>query len=563
MLAFELFLKNRDSPGVDAKSLKPIKKIIFKNSSWVIDSKTIEEYGSATPAKFSSLQNWLSMPLSTSNAEKLNLPDFRTSSAQPSPYVMVYGTMKTNKSKESMLILSIGKSPSVISHTFDVKSGAVAKKESQVTLKLEKKNYMVGKNSLFEQYVKSGLVDSDGKLNKKTYEEIILKFIEFATKRKLDNPFVGNINFSLFLVPSNEKISFDSPESKKDSSKSFKDSFGSSAQGFASGATKTSKFLSFDDKAFTLNCKQDSEFYENIGIGSQSLDKIYFPKEQTFNISGMSWVFTDISSNIYKFVETRRGIFSQIYENYKIISESNHTNKEKAVIKVICYKQQQAKQEIMIDENLTMEKMNRMFTNINNADIPFHAFEILIESIGKSVLWSAYLYAVKNFLSENMIPKDYLLSIFSKMLRSKIHSWLKTKSTDEQKEFFSQSEFCIKTLTNRTHDQNIMNTNEEFAFKIGQIAKRYIDFKQKISEENNSLKDILTYSKYDREKLRFVLQRIGIGVNLAKANEKDVSAINEVISSLYPKNEIEDSEAHKDYSYFFYKGFYQNKEVLA
>jgi hypothetical protein len=73
----------------------------------------------------------------------------------------------------------------------------------------------------------------------------------------------------------------------------------------------------------------------------------------------------------------------------------------------------------------------------------------------------------------------------------------------------------------------------------------------------------LTYSKYDREKLRFVLQRIGIGVNLAKANEKDVSAINEVISSLYPKNEIEDSEAHKDYSYFFYKGFYQNKEVLA
>jgi len=343
---------------------------------------------------------------------------------------------------------------------------------------------------------------------------------------------------------------------------SFTDSFGKASSKIASGTTKTAKFLSYDDKAFTLNCKQNSEFYKNLGIGDKSFEKIYFPKEQTFTISQMKWAFMDISSSETKFIETRRGIYSQLYENYDIIASQNPTQKGMVLLKVICYKEQQAKQEILIDENMTMDKMQRLFQGVKKEDIPFHAFEVLIETVGKSVLWNNYLYAIKNFLAESKIPKSYLLKIFTKILRSKIHDWLKIKTVEEQSEFFVQTEFCIKSLSMSTTIKSFMSPNEEFAFAVGQISRHYVEFKEKIGEKSNSLKDILTYSKYDREKLRFVLQRIGIGINLAKANDKDISEITKTVDKLHPKDEISDEEAHKDYSYFFYKGYY-TKEIIA
>ena len=53
-----------------------------------------------------------------------------------------------------------------------------------------------------------------------------------------------------------------------------------------------------------------------------------------------------------------------------------------------------------------------------------------------------------------------------------------------------------------------MNNNEDFAYKVGIMARLYIDFKNEVEERSGSLRDLLTYSKYDREKLRFVLRRI-------------------------------------------------------
>jgi hypothetical protein len=108
-----------------------------------------------------------------------------------------------------------------------------------------------------------------------------------------------------------------------------------------------------------------------------------------------------------------------------------------------------------------------------------------------------------------------------------------------------------------------MNPNEEFAYRVGQIARNYIDFKQKIGEESNSLRDILTYSKYDRDRLRFVIQRVSIGINLAKTNDHDITEITKKVSSLQPKEEILDNEAQRDFSYFFYKGYYTTQEVIA
>jgi hypothetical protein len=100
-----------------------------------------------------------------------------------------------------------------------------------------------------------------------------------------------------------------------------------------------------------------------------------------------------------------------------------------------------------------------------------------------------------------------------------------------------------------------VNKNEEYAYKIGVIAGKYVKFKREKKEANNSTNDILTYSKYDRERLRFVYQRVGIGVSLSKVNTDDIS---QSIKNELPKEEIDDTQAHEDYSYFFYKGAFEN-----
>lgn len=568
MLAFELYLKNKDSKSGDPKSLKPIKKIIYQNNTPTIDKKTIEEYGSEISDKFQAVQEWLSMPLTTCDASLLNLPDFRRSPAQPNPYFEIYCTLKTNKSKESILTLSIGKKPNTVEYSLDINSGEISKKtNSNVKLKIDSNNYKISNNNLFDKYVESKLIDENGVVNKNIFEEIVTRFFDYAKRKSLENPKIGSQSFSIFVLPSNGQIIYQQKEQKKlkikNEPKSFTDAFGNISSEYASTSTKTSPFLSFDDKAFTINCMKGENFYQNLGIGKASLDKVYFPKDQTFNISGMNWVFTDISNNYYKFKDTRHGIFSQLFDNYKIISEKQSPERKKAILKIICFKSTQKKLEILIDENLTMDKMKRMFSNLKPSEIPNHAFEVLIETSGKTTLWNHYIYTIKNFLSETKLPKDYLLAIFSKMIKQKIYDWLKLKTGMEQKEFFLKSDFCLKHLSVGTTPSSFMNSNEEFAFNVGQIARHYIEFKQKIKEESNSLKDILTYSKYDREKLRFVIQRIGIGINLAKANDSDISNITKIITSLQPKEEISDNESQKDFSYFFYKGYYTNQEVLA
>lgn len=113
-----------------------------------------------------------------------------------------------------------------------------------------------------------------------------------------------------------------------------------------------------------------------------------------------------------------------------------------------------------------------------------------------------------------------------------------------------------------------MNDNEQYAHSVGVIAAEYIKFKESIGESNNSLRDILAYSRYDREKLRFVMQRMGLGLSLSKAPEEKIKKMELFIRDNQPSVEIRDDSAYNDYSYFFYKGFFSKnasmkKEELA
>ena len=79
MLAYELYLMNRKSKrNLDATSKDPIKKIFYSKNTIKIDPTTNEAFGTPKTNKTKFLQEWLTMPLLTTSAEKLNLPDKRT-----------------------------------------------------------------------------------------------------------------------------------------------------------------------------------------------------------------------------------------------------------------------------------------------------------------------------------------------------------------------------------------------------------------------------------------------------------------------------------------------------
>lgn len=563
MLAYELFHNNKYSDVPDIKKQFPIKKIFYKKRKITIDKTTLEEYGSTETETTKQLQNWLVMPLNTIDLKKLNLPDYRTGTAGANPYIEIYGYLKTNKSLESKLILSIGKKPNHIEYVLDLNSDEIqSNSNGKIILKLDQKNYFLKSNSLFSEYVNSEIIDEKCILNVKVYDEIIQKFLEFAKKQESNFTKIGNNPFRIYILPDNSIIEF-KKESKTNNSEqeSFVDYFGNTVTNYASTPTKTAKFLSFDDKAFTINCMQESNFYQNLGIGNTSLKKVYTDSSQTFNINRLDWTFTDISNPDFKFVETKKGILTQLYENYRLLSKDKGT-KSMAQLKVICIRINQAKQEVLIDENLTMDKMNKMFSNIK--EIPPLCFEkVLIYTSGQNPIWNTYLYVAKNFLAGNKIPKSYLLSFFNKILKQNRYDWIKLKSKSEQNDFFLRTDFCLKSLSTLNDPKSHMDQNEEFAEKIGQIARTYIEFKQNNSETDNSLSDILTYSKYDRERLRFIVSRIGRGVQLSKVSDNIKKEVTKKISSLQPSKEIEDDSSSKDYSYFFFKGYYTNLKIVT
>jgi hypothetical protein len=562
MLAYELFLNNKDSELNNPKTQLPIKKIFYKKGKITIDETTLEEFGSPETTSTRQLQNWLSMPLNTINVHKLNLPDYRTGTAGANPYIEIYGYVKTNRSLETKVILSIGKKPNYVEHVLDVTKQIVEKKsDGKIILKLNNKNYFLKSQTLFSEYVNSELIDKNSVLNLKEYDKIIEKFLDFVKKQK-SNFTVGNNSFRLYILPDKSQIEYKEETKKKStSSESFVDYFGNTVNDYASNPTKTAKFISSDDRAFTINCAQKSNFYKNLGIGNSSLEKIYADSSQTFNINRLNWTFTDIMNPDFKFKETKKGILTQLYENYKLLSKDKGT-KSSAQLKVICIRVNQAKQELLIDENLTMDKMKKMFSNIE--DVPALCFEkVLIDNSGQNPIWNTYLYVVKNFIAGNKVPKNYLLSFFTKILKQKRFEWIKLKNKYEQNDFFLRTDFCLKSLCITNDSNSYMDDNEKFSQSIGKIARAYIEFKQSNGETDNSLSDILTYSKYDRERLRFIVSRVGRGVQLSKISDDKKKIITTKISSLTPSVEIEDDVSSKDYSYFFFKGYYSNMEIVA
>ncbi len=443
--------------------------------------------------------------------------------------------------------------------------------ENALKIRVNKTDYRTENNiTIYDLYKKYNVISNDS-LDSNIFYKISKEFFNFIKSKWIDE-FANSkeksmgTRFLLIILPSSKKIHYMPKTVDEDNDQDkIVDSFGNETSGFPKDATQTAKFLSFDDPAFSLNCRTKNEFYQNLSIGKNSFKTINIPNESVFNISGLSWIFTDLDDPSYKFEQAKKGIYHQLLSNYlKLKQKVGDSYQKQSCIKIICFEKNQAKLEILFDDNLTMQSMRKIFQRFNNIDIfqsniPRNALEILIDKgSGTKIIWSMYINAIQSLLHEKKINRNLILSFFIKKIRAKIFEWItRPKNNFEIIEFFDKSEFCIKILTTSDLDITIMNPNEEYAYKLGLIAGRYVTFKKNADEQSNSLKDILTYSKYDREKLRFVFHRIGIGINISNSNESNMKNMLDYIKQNHPSNEISDDDANKDYSYFFYKGVFR------
>lgn len=558
MLAFELYRKNRESTVNNPNKESLFKKIFYYNGVATLDIKTCEEYGSRVLDSSRAVQECLQMPLNTIEIDELNLPDYATSNVQSPPYIRLYG--KIHGGKMEIKIQGKKDKDDTLSGSRTYILDLVTKKttslsEGKTIVRVDQKKYTIDGKPLFEKYVESTLIDGNSILNGKACDVVVSALFEAA--KSLD-PVKANIPFLVYVLPFDGKIGYVGDEPVKGGPK-FIDSFGNKTTHYSNSTTQNTKFLTYDDPIYTPNCKGRSGFYRNIGIGAESLAKVYVDKRYATAISGMTWIFVDLNEDVEPANDIgRHGLLAWLKANYdkmKIITQGNVG--ADSMMKVMCIKQAKSQQEVLVDENLTMKRLGDMFDGL--PDIPTLCLEVLIDTSGSGPVWDTYMDVARRFLSGKRVSRKHLLMFFVRYLAKKGLRWRSDRrSAPEVQKFFARSRFCLLALNKGGRKSDHMEVGEHYAESVGRLAKIYVEFKKVIGDGSNSLSDILSYSKYDRDKLRFVVARVGRGIQLTNASDTAKSRLESEMAQLDMRSEIEDAYSHKDYSYFFYRGYYWN-----
>jgi hypothetical protein len=510
-------------------------------------------------ASVSFFQESLAMPLS--NLSSVGLPNKGTGANSKKPYVEFYGVYDKNKLKLS--IAGKGKKQKetyTYEYNFETDKETISNASSDLLLlRLDAESYFIDDILLFDVYRNFNVITSEGALHLKVFTEVCKTFtsfwketIVFENLKKLSRFPSFRIIILPFSLLQQGKIEYRNDDESSEG-EPFEDCFGTLATDYPSKPTINAKFLSFDDAAFTINCTTGKDFYKNLDIGNVSFPKINLPPDRLIRIAGFEWYFFDLSNASIDFAAKGSGIYDQLLNNYNALADTSGVSVQKfSSLKIMCAKRAQAKIEILLDENLTLEQMKGMFKRAPDG-LKWHSLaleSLIVENSNRDIVWTDYIAAIRHFMNGTYFDRAVLVQRFTCVMRKKLWEWLKGQSTDG---FFDKSQFCLNLLT-MSEKGLTMNEKEKYAYKIGVIAGKYVKFKRDNNEANNSTKDILTYSKYDREHLRFVYSRVCLSLSLSKVNTDD---INQSIKNDAPKDEIDDVSAYEDYSYFFYKGVFE------
>ena len=553
MLAYELYCENKNTKQDSGRGI-PIKKIFINNNNITLDNKPIQEYGDDTKSSIiiQFLKERFNMPVDTTPS--LNIPNKVVASNSPKPYITIPGYLKVYAKKDQITgELTLG----------DKKKGYFARLSipdfeqeiipSDISLKIDSKNYMIGDSTLYDVYCKNDILQND-KLTAALFENIATKFFEYIISMNVDFP-KGKTSFLLYILPNNDKIIHIQQDTNKSTVNEI-DSFGNPVIKYPDSPTTGVFFISYDDKAFTINCNEKEQFYQSIGIGKESHEKLFLPNNKVMTIAGFNWYFLDIKNSDRVFPKINKGIYDQLYYNYTKLKETKDVIKTLAQLNVICIKKTNAKLEVMLTENLSMSKLKHIFGDVHPDQIPPHAFEQLIIRKGQSVIFRYYMLAIKSLLNQTPFDPDLLIKLFTDKIHDEIRDWVTRDNKHEPNDFFNRSEFCRKSLNSETLSDDNMDANAIFAHSIGAMTRTYINFRKENKLDNNSLRDILSKPKYDISTLQFVIKQIGRGIHLLNIDKIKYEYILDKISKLTPNDDV-DSDSNKDLSYYFYMGYFR------
>ena len=245
MLAYELYLNNQNYTGefFDHHPPRLLKKI-YVNKEWniTIDTKSLSEYGEQNfqdqsyNNKF--LQNWLSMPLESSNKEWLNLPFKITGSNSLPPYLRIKGKYEKKGNKENITLELSGKDDH--KKNISLKSKLILSNSKisnlkqefpengiDIIVRIDKDNYKIKEKdkdkNLFDAYIESKIIIKDMVFKSDLFTKISESFFSYVTEKQKPDVYIPeSIDrdnfFEIVVLPSDSSIKYDPKTSGKDRS---------------------------------------------------------------------------------------------------------------------------------------------------------------------------------------------------------------------------------------------------------------------------------------------------------------------------------------------------------
>ncbi len=351
-------------------------------------------------------------------------------------------------------------------------------------------------------------------------------------------------------------------------------------------APNDGKFISGDDLSFLINMNSNLEELTctkpNLVSFSISPNKI--------GVKGLSFyfIFKNKSNGYYKPILQQKGLLNTLYKSYKELDDNKTFNLEDAIIVFVSKNQQ--KEEILLYTHIPEEVFHiiNKIIDLKGGEInkAYLLEKIFIENLGTTKIINNYINAINDLLIINSeyffdYSKKYFNQEISSM-RGQIINYIKGNFTESSpKDFCNQADSYLSLKYNMyryykkgnnmsepdlkiekdTHDY--MSKEENFAYKIGVLTGRYLNLLKQSKKLDNSTYDLISYDKYNYEKLKFVFKRIcfSIGINKFENEgfkDKMINYTHEIDKDLIENKLMSNITNDKDFSLFFYFGVFEN-----
>jgi len=292
LLIHDIYQRNVElGRGLPPKSPRPF-KIVYATDKIEADNRPFEAFSGATSSEEAegSLFRYLGMPVSTSST----VPPLAIGGPRESrPYVEFWGVILIDNRGVTVTVgdkLEAGKIPNPCA-SVSLDATSVGRREhnpSQKSVQLKAlSGYVAGSKSLEDAYKKSTMFEGNSELVllkscvkdvcDALFDQMVPKLqkhvAETGSKGTVESKVqkTQSLSFKVFVLPTKDPIKWDVPEPMKRPAGMFVDVFGNKSSELAPNKpTFTSKFLSTNNKEFTMKCRtSESSLYDDLNLSKK------------------------------------------------------------------------------------------------------------------------------------------------------------------------------------------------------------------------------------------------------------------------------------------------------